>query len=152
VALLMMVAQVLALMARERPMRTVVAVPLVLAIGTIAGYASTLHLFFVIAAAPLVVAIVWLMRPARSRWKSAAVMLGALVVAMPLVYVQLYSGILFGEVLMAAAGYEFPVDGLPFLPGSIVVGIVLGTIISARVVPQPAPPTPQAVSAVQPAG
>ncbi len=32
------------------------------------------------------------------------------------------------EALMAAAGYAFPVDGLPMLPGSLVVGIVLGAV------------------------
>jgi hypothetical protein len=150
VALLTIVAQILALMSREHPIRTVVAVPLVLALGGIAGYASTLHPLFAFAAAPLTVATIWLMRPAKSVWKRAAVMLAALVAAIPLGYAQLYASLMFGEILMVAAGYSFPVDGLPFLPGSILVGILLSVVVSTKVVPRPASPPPHAAPAVQP--
>lgn len=150
VGLLTIVAHTLALVSREHPIRTVVAVPLVLVLGGIVGYASTLHLLFAFAAAPLMVATIWLMRPARSVWKRAAIMLAALVAAMPLGYVQLYASLMVGESLMAAAGYSFPADGLPFLPGSILVGILISVVVSAKVVPRPAPTPPPTIAAVQP--
>jgi hypothetical protein len=150
VALLAIVAQILALMAREHLIRTVVAVPLALIVGGIAGYASTVHLLFAFVAAPLVVATIWLMRPRKSAWKRAAIMLGALVAAIPLGYMQMYASFLFDRSLMAAAGYSFPADGLPFLPGSILVGIALSVVVSAKVVPRRASPPPHAIPAVRP--
>jgi len=149
VGLLTIVAHTLALMSREHPIRRVVAVPLVLVIGGVVGYASTLHPLVAFAAAPLTVATIWLIRPAGSVPRRAAMMLAALVAAIPLGYVQLYASLMVGESLMAAAGYSFPVDGLPFLPGSILVGIPISVVVSARVVPRPASPPP-AVPAVQP--
>ncbi|MBX6722658.1 MAG: hypothetical protein IRY92_05385, partial [Dactylosporangium sp.] len=150
VGLLTIVAHTLALMAREHPIRRVVAVPLVLVIGGVVGYASTLHPLVAFAAAPLTVATTWLIRPARSVRMRTAIMLAALVAAIPLGYVQLYASLMVGGSLMAAAGYSLPADGLPFLPGSILVGIPISVVVSARVVPRPAPPPPPAVSAVQP--
>jgi hypothetical protein len=150
VALLVVLAQIFALRSREHPIPMVVAVPLVLVLGGAAGYASTQHLLFAFTAAPLIVAVTWLMRPARSVWKRAAIMLAAVVAGLPFGYAQLYSSMLFGETLMASAGYSFPADGLPFLPGAILVGIVLSIIIAGKVVPNPAPPPASPAPAAQP--
>ncbi len=117
------------------------------AIAMSAGLASALSLNGVpllplIAGVPLVVIAVWLMRSRRPIGKHALIMLGAVVAAVVAAYAQLYGSLIFGEALMNAAGYSFPVDGLPFLLGSILFGTVAAIIIASRLIPrEPIPDT-----------
>src|SRR5439155_24269315 len=89
----------------------------------------------------LVLATMRLDRPARrgrtvARW--TALGSAAAVVGVPLLYVQLMPAIVIGPALMNAAGYEFPVDGLPFISGALVVALPLAVLLATGTVRRPA--------------
>jgi hypothetical protein len=44
-------------------------------------------------------------------------------------YLALAPALLFGSWLMRGAGYEFPADGLPYLPGALLVGLALAALL-----------------------
>ncbi|WP_117211408.1 hypothetical protein [Allorhizocola rhizosphaerae] len=130
VGLLVLAALVCASAVRGRPMWIAAVV-----VAAVAG-AGSVTPFFAAAGVPLAVIAVWFMVPRRSVGRRVLVMVAALVAAIPVGLTQMYSSFPFADALMAAAGYSFPVDGVPFLPGAILVGTVAAIIIASRVVPR----------------
>ncbi len=93
---------------------------------------------FAIAGLPLAVVTAWFTRPggsARSVGLWMLILLGALIAAIPISYVQVFAGLLAGRFLVAFAGYSHS-DAFPFLAGAILVGAGLATIVAPRLVPR----------------
>ncbi len=131
--MLVSIAVVASLGARERPIRTVSAVAIVVAVGGLTAYPlSLLGMYglpaFAVAGSVLAALMLFLARPRAKPLLWTGIIAGSVVLALPIAYVQLMAAIMVGEALMAAAGYEFPVDGLPLLPGSLIIGTVLGAV------------------------
>jgi hypothetical protein len=63
------------------------------------------------------------------RWVTIA---AAVALCVPMMYAQLVVGIVAGQLLMRAAGYDLSYDGLPFLPGAAILGIPLALLLAAR--------------------
>jgi hypothetical protein len=110
--------------------------------------------YAVMAGTLLVVAVSGLIRWDRSprRLRTVGVWSALAVVAVPagvaLTYGQLAIALLVGPALMAAAGYGFPADGLPFQPGVVIVGLALGLLLSrVRLAPASDPAFEEALAA-----
>jgi hypothetical protein len=146
VAALAVVAMLSALGARREPVRTPAAIALVAApalvlgaIGALTGNGSPLVQYAVVLGPPFVVYSAAVMRwrgirPVRGALRWTALGIGALVLGVPVAYLALAPGILFGSALIRAAGYAFPVDGLPYLPGVLVFALGLAMILPGRLV------------------
>jgi hypothetical protein len=150
-ALLMTVAGMSALAARARPAHRVVAAPLVAPLIVAGGLAGATTLvwggrlqFALPVALPLVALVLAVMRwdsparPRRSAVRWTALSLTAAPVGVLLIYLQLMVALILGAPMMAAAGYSFPADGLPYFPGALLVALPLAAIVAARVAPRQA--------------
>jgi len=73
------------------------------------------------------------------RWSLIGI--GAIALAVPIVFVQLAMASLGGAPLMRAAGYGNPVDGLPYFPGAVIVAVPLAVLAAFRAVPRSRPIT-----------
>jgi hypothetical protein len=59
-------------------------------------------------------------------------MVAALVAAVPAIMVTFGVATLVSPVLMAAAGYSYPADGVPFASGGVIVGAGVAFLLTAR--------------------
>ncbi|MFC6022815.1 hypothetical protein ACFP2T_42510 [Plantactinospora solaniradicis] len=99
------------------------------------GYAAALGPVL----AAIVLAVMTMRRRPRAVLRWAVVGFSAVVFGLPLMYAQFVLASPAGEPLMRAAGYGRPVDGLPFLPGAVLVAIPLAVVLATRIVPPPSP-------------
>ncbi|MEJ3749875.1 hypothetical protein WEI85_42275 [Actinomycetes bacterium KLBMP 9797] len=133
VATALTVAGLTAVAARPRPVRpgtriAVVAGPVVLAVALVTvgfGYAFALGL-------PFVAYYLAVLAPDRSRFARVATPVAAVLLAVPVAYLQLMPAQLVGGPLMAAAGYGTPVDGLPIFAGVVAMAIPLAALFGRR--------------------
>jgi hypothetical protein len=97
-------------------------------------------LTFVSALAPLTVTLT--LAAARwdtgRRWIWLPVTLGALVIGIPAVLLQLMPALLVGGPLMEAAGYGNPPDGMLMVPGAVLAGLGLAVLLAVVVIRRPA--------------
>jgi hypothetical protein len=123
-----------------------VAVPALLvgAGGAATGFGGSYSQYATAVGAPLAVAMA-----AVARWRTTArpwrtalwwLLSGLLaaVAALPLVFIALTPASLIGSWLMRGAGYGFPADGLPYLPGALLVGLALAALLART--PHPVEP------------
>jgi hypothetical protein len=139
---------VAAMAAREAPLPiaarvTLLAAPVLLMAALGARSAADDRIVYATALGlPLVALAMGIMRWPREDGRTAArwtaIGAGAVVLAIPVGYLQLVPALLVGGALMRAAGYSFPVDGLPFLPGAILTAVPLAVLLAFLVVPRPA--------------
>jgi hypothetical protein len=83
-------------------------------------------------AAVLLLVMGW---PRQSWWRWTLLFTGAVVLAVPMVYLDVAVSIAFADVLFGAAGFGFPADGIPFFSGAAVVALALAGLFSALVAP-----------------
>ncbi|MBE1492702.1 hypothetical protein [Plantactinospora soyae] len=95
------------------------------------GYAAALGTVLV----AVVLAVMTMRRRPRAVPRWIAVGIGAVVLGPPLMYAEFILASPAGEPLMRAAGYGRPVDGLPFLPGAVLLAVPLAVVLATRVVP-----------------
>ncbi|MGW0436100.1 hypothetical protein ACWDV4_26580 [Micromonospora sp. NPDC003197] len=115
-----------------------------LLMGTLGALLGTVAVAFVGAGLGLLlVALTLAIMTLRSgRWVTlrwSAVGLVALLLGLPVAFAQIVLGSLVGHWLFAAAGYGTPVDGLPALPGAVIIAVPLAVLLAWRVVPRPTP-------------
>jgi hypothetical protein len=106
-------------------------------------YAATLGL----PSAAITLAVMTLRRGRGSVTRWSLLGIGAIVLAVPIVFVQLAMASLGGAPLIRAAGYGNPVDGLPYFPGAVIVAVPLAVLAAFHAVPRSKPTT-----AAEPAG
>lgn len=68
--------------------------------------------------------------PKRSAWKWLLIFAGSVVLAIPMVYLDLMVSVGVAGTLFSIAGYDFPADGLPFFSGAALVGWALAGLLS----------------------
>lgn len=151
-ALLWCAALALACLARTAPLSAralagYMAVPVVVLVGAGASVDGALPML----AAPVLALVV--MSVIRGRgWvdRRGWVLLGVAAVVASGLYA--FSSILLGEALgaplMAAAGFEYPSDGVPIVPGALPIALGAGLVLAFLTVPQP---TMQAQQEIPPA-
>ncbi len=60
-----------------------------------------------------------------------ALVAGSVLLAVPMALFAMLAAYVFGERLMNAAGYSFPADGVPYLPGALLFAVILGFLSRA---------------------
>ncbi len=60
-----------------------------------------------------------------------ALIAGSVLLAVPMALFAMLAAFVFGERLMNAAGYSFPADGAPYLPGALLFAVILGFLARA---------------------
>ena len=80
------------------------------------------------------------------RW--VLLVLGSLVTTIPYVLASIMVAMAFGGALMAAAGFEYPSDGVPFVPGALPIAVGAGLLLARVAVPRPSALPKAAVAVV----
>ncbi|MEV4756692.1 hypothetical protein AB0J86_16470 [Micromonospora sp. NPDC049559] len=127
-----------ALAARPGRLPSRLAVPLVAAPGlllaTLGALTTTVRLdYSVTLGLPLVAYALALATARRERWavpRWVGIALGAALLGLPAVYVQLALGVPAGMPLIRAAGYGNPVDGLPYFPGAVILALPVAALVA----------------------
>jgi hypothetical protein len=87
--------------------------------------------------------------PRRSVWKWLLIFASSVLLAIPMVYLDLMVSVGVAGVLFGVAGYTFPADGLPFFSGAVLVGWALAGLLSLLIARE-LPPSPSPALAPSP--
>lgn len=111
----------------------IVAIPVVLlaAVGTLTG-SQVHHLRWAALGAPLAAAAVAVARRTRAPGRWVALGAAAAVAGLPLAYLAALPGFIVGVWFLRTAGHGDAVGGLPYLPGAILLALVLAVALPGR--------------------